>query len=82
MPEGKKKFVADAARVARGRADALRREIRQCEKNGKPVYPGDRAAAREADHIARMIETLAQSPYRGDPYEAARKRVFAAKPES
>ena len=70
MPEGKTKFIEDAARVIDGRVSALKKEF---IKSGKK-FPGDRSAILEAELCARLIRTLAEGPYRGDPYEVAKFR--------
>lgn len=77
MPEGKRKFIEDAARVIDGRVVALKAELARDEASGRAKYynaAADRAAIAEAEHCARLIRALGKAPYRGDPYEAAFKR--------
>lgn len=76
MPEGKRKFIEDAARVIDGRVAALKAELARDEARGRTGIEtaSDRAAILEAEHCARLIRSLGKAPYRGDPYEAAVKR--------
>ena len=77
MPEGKAKFIEDAAKVIDGRVAALKAELeREEEKNPPPPYlASDRAAISEAELCARLIRTLLVRPYRSENlYETARKR--------
>lgn len=76
MPEGKAKFIEDAAKVIDGRVAALKAELEREEKKTPPpaYFASDRAAIMEAEHCARLIRALLVKPYRGDPYEAAHKR--------
>ncbi len=79
MPEGKSKFIEDAALVIDGRVAALKEELARNQAQD-PNFPlgasgaSDRAAILEAEHLARMIRSLAGRPYRGDPYKVACKR--------
>ena len=70
MPEGKAKFIEDAARVIDGRVEALRSEYDRIEQSdhGKAC---DLSAIMEAEHCARLIRSLKIHPYRGDPYAVA-----------
>lgn len=72
MPEGKTKFIEDAALVIDGRVKALKEELALNPDN--PCAASDRAAIIEAEHCARMIRSLARAPYRGDPYTVACER--------
>jgi len=76
MPEGKNKFIEDAARVIDGRVAALKKELaRNQEKDPNFLHSAsDRSAILEAEHQARMIRTLALRPYRDDPYKLALAR--------
>jgi len=76
MPEGKRKFIEDAARVIDGRVAALKAELARDEAKGRAgiATASDRAAILEAEHCARLIRSLGRAPYRGDPYEVANKR--------
>lgn len=75
MPEGKKKFIEDAALVIDGRVAALKAELERHRKEmPKAVTIGDRAAILEAELCAGLIRTLLRDPYRGDPYKVARER--------
>lgn len=77
MAEGKAKFIKDAVRVIEGRVEDLKAELERREKE-LPAYTfdlaGDRAAILEAEHLARLIRSLAVAPYHRDPYEIARER--------
>lgn len=76
MPEGKRKFIEDAAKVIDGRVAALKAEYeREAAKSEPPSYlASDRAAILEAELCARLIRQLGRGPYRGDPYEVAKDR--------
>ncbi|MGB3898161.1 MAG: hypothetical protein WA973_06370 [Mesorhizobium sp.] len=77
MPEGKRKFIEDAARVIDGRVAALKAELARDEASGRAEYynsSADRAAIAEAEYCARLIRCLGKAPYRGDPYDVALKR--------
>jgi hypothetical protein len=69
LPDGKSKFIEDAARVIDGRVARLKEKLVD--------LPGDRAAIMEAEFCARHIRALAIRPYRGDPYEVAHQRWLA-----
>jgi len=71
MPEGKRKFIEDAALVIDGRIAALKREY---EEQPQARVTGDRSAILEAEFCAKLIRKLADAPYRGDPYKTAWKR--------
>jgi len=81
MPEGKRKFIEDAARVIDGRVVALKAELARDEAKGRTGVEtaSDRAAILEAEHCARLIRALGKAPYRGDPYEVACKRWSTAR---
>lgn len=68
---GKAKYLEDAALVIDGRVATLELELEHDVANGEPWVASDRAAIQEAKHLARLIRSLKQSPYR-NPYEAAR----------
>lgn len=72
----REKFIEDAAKVIDGRVAALKAEM---VKHPKSVAPGDRAAILEAEFCARLIRTLLDGTYRGDPFEVARQRWLGAK---
>lgn len=76
MPEGKRKFIEDAARVIDGRVVELEAELARDEaRNPQPTFlASDRAAIAEAKHCARLIRKLLLAPYRGDPHKVAHKR--------
>ena len=76
MPEGKAKFIEDAARVIDGRVEALRAEYdRDSNRTPPPSFlASDNAAILEAELLAKMIRRLSQGPYKGDPYFVARSR--------
>lgn len=76
MPEGKRKFIEDAARVIDGRVAALKAELARDQVRGRtpPSLAADKTAILEAEHCARLIRGLSKVPYRGDPYEVAVKR--------
>lgn len=83
MPEGKSKFIEDAALVIDGRVAALKEELaRNQERDPKFLHSAsDRSAILEAEHLARMIRSLARRPYRGDPYKVACERWAKGKSE-
>lgn len=76
MPEGKRKFIEDAARVIDGRVAALKAEYdKDAAKQPAPSWlASHRAAIREAELCASLIRQLGRGTYRGDPYEVARER--------
>ncbi len=81
MVEGKAKFIMDAVRVILGRAEDLKSELeRKIESD--PNYPfkaSDRSAILEAEHLARLVSSLAIAPYHKDPYEVACQRWMKGK---
>lgn len=81
MPEGKRKFIEDAARVIDGRVEELKKELARTMEHHPDALclPGDRAAIAEAEHCARLIRTLGAAPYRGDPYKIAHARWGSGK---
>lgn len=76
MPEGKKKFIEDAARVIDGRVAALKAELeRDMRKKPQPSWVlGDRSAILEAELCAKLVRQLKRGAYRGDPFEVAQER--------
>lgn len=73
MPEGKTKFIEDAARVIDGRVAVLEAEFQRDQAKQSDVSnAADRGAIMEAKHLATLIRSLKLRPYRGDPYIIAR----------
>lgn len=76
MSEGKAKFIEDAARIIDGRVEDLKEELERENKRDPQAshLASDRAAIAEAEHLARMIRTLALAPYHRHPYLVAMER--------
>lgn len=73
--EGKRKYLEDAALVIDGRVAALQAEYEVVSPRQSDISnAADRAAIAEAQHLARLIRSLAGRPYRGDPYAEANAR--------
>jgi hypothetical protein len=71
----KRKYLRDAIAVIDGRVAELKNELqRDFGTLSEYTIASDRAAIAEAEHCARLIATLADKPYRGDPYGIARRR--------
>ena len=76
MPEGKKKFIEDAARLIERRANLLQEELDGPGQSQPDVSQAcDRAAIAEARHLARMVRSLMDGPYVSHPHDVARGRL-------
>lgn len=77
MPEGKKKFIGDCARLIEKRVELLEEELARdvVQYPKSPALASDRAAIMEAQFLAKLIRSLADGPYVSHPYDVARGRV-------
>jgi hypothetical protein len=75
MASNKQKYIEDAALVLDTRAALLESTFNQKDTMQSAVsVAADLAAIAEARHCARLIRSLLQGRYAGNPYWAARER--------
>jgi hypothetical protein len=82
MAEGKKKYIEDCARLIDRRVERLEAELsgEAGQAQDDRVIACDRAAIMEAKHLASLIRSLSEGPYRGHPHDVARGRRGWTKP--